>query len=383
MKYLNIIFVVLISVVFCSPAGARSGCCSHHGGVCGNYCCDGTRLSAICGGHYDSCDSSHLYLCYAQYSCQSAGGYWYESTCNTRPQLQCRYDNLPGCTTLVNCSNVGGYWYDNMCNNNPQAQCRFDNLDGCTNPTDCQNIGGYWFNNLCNETPQVQCRFNNLSGCVNQEECNDAGGYWYDNQCHAQPQPTLNPGGHNAAPSHALSVVIFPTSVTPSNNTVQVGACNDIMIQPTLSVPSADFDRTATLIMYIYIPDAGFGMNVPSKTKILTSETKFDLLSHAIDFSDSAGLNFTIYYGYVIGSTIKYNAYSIVVGASCNNAVPDCGSISDTSSCNTVAGCTWQAFPSPGSCILDCLPYTSPTECQNAFDGACKWNTLFGVCSPK
>ena len=177
-------------------------------------------------------------------------------------------------------------------------------------------------------------------------------------------------------------MVIFPTSVTPSNNTVQVGACDDIMIQPTLSVPSADLNRTATLIMYIYIPDAGFGMNVPSKTKILTSETKFDLLSHAIDFSDSAGLNFTIYYGYVIGSTIKYNAYLIVVGAFCDNSAPDCGAMSNASSCNANSGCEWQAFPTT-KCILKCSQFTSQSECQIGLDGGCEWNMMFGACAPK
>lgn len=30
---------------------ARRGCCSHHGGVCGNQCCDGTPLSAKCKGN--------------------------------------------------------------------------------------------------------------------------------------------------------------------------------------------------------------------------------------------------------------------------------------------------------------------------------------------
>jgi hypothetical protein len=33
-----------------SGALAQRGCCSHHGGVCGDACCDGTPLSAKCGG---------------------------------------------------------------------------------------------------------------------------------------------------------------------------------------------------------------------------------------------------------------------------------------------------------------------------------------------
>ncbi len=35
-----------------SSVSARSGCCSWHGGVCGSSCCDGTPLSAKCGGGY-------------------------------------------------------------------------------------------------------------------------------------------------------------------------------------------------------------------------------------------------------------------------------------------------------------------------------------------
>jgi len=34
---------------------ARSGCCSHHGGVCGCRCCDGSSLSVKCAPYYPSC----------------------------------------------------------------------------------------------------------------------------------------------------------------------------------------------------------------------------------------------------------------------------------------------------------------------------------------
>lgn len=121
----------------------------------------------------------------------------------------------------------------------------------------------------------------------------------------------------DAAPAHALPVVDFPAGVTPTNNQVQVGACSDVMIQPALMVPSVDVGKTVSLIMYIYLPDLNFGINIPSKTKTLTAETKFDLLPNVIDFSDSAGLNFYVYYGYMVGSVIKYNAYSVGVGLSC------------------------------------------------------------------
>jgi hypothetical protein len=37
---------------------ARSGCCSHHGGVCGCGCCDGSPLSATCAPYYPECQAS-------------------------------------------------------------------------------------------------------------------------------------------------------------------------------------------------------------------------------------------------------------------------------------------------------------------------------------
>ena len=56
MKKFIFIFLILVLIV---PvvAGARSGCCSHHGGVCGCGCCDGSGLSATCAPYYPSCNS--------------------------------------------------------------------------------------------------------------------------------------------------------------------------------------------------------------------------------------------------------------------------------------------------------------------------------------
>lgn len=51
------ILVVIIALFFyITPlVQARSGCCSHHGGVCGCGCCDGTGLSATCLPYYPEC----------------------------------------------------------------------------------------------------------------------------------------------------------------------------------------------------------------------------------------------------------------------------------------------------------------------------------------
>lgn len=42
---------------------ARQGCCSHHGGVCGCSCCDGTPLIAKCTPYYDCSDTKSYYSC--------------------------------------------------------------------------------------------------------------------------------------------------------------------------------------------------------------------------------------------------------------------------------------------------------------------------------
>lgn len=39
---------VLLTLSFSAVTYAQSGCCSHHGGVCGCSCCDGTPLSNLC-----------------------------------------------------------------------------------------------------------------------------------------------------------------------------------------------------------------------------------------------------------------------------------------------------------------------------------------------
>ncbi len=49
------LFFLFSLFIFTQPADARSGCCSHHGGVCGCGCCDGTGLSATCAPYYPEC----------------------------------------------------------------------------------------------------------------------------------------------------------------------------------------------------------------------------------------------------------------------------------------------------------------------------------------
>ena len=53
----NIIPLVLLLIALLLPAEARQGCCSHHSGVCGCSCCDGTPLSAKCAPYYPNCNN--------------------------------------------------------------------------------------------------------------------------------------------------------------------------------------------------------------------------------------------------------------------------------------------------------------------------------------
>lgn len=57
MKKLIFLLVLAILALFLLPnnVNARSGCCSHHGGVCGCGCCDGTSLSTTCAPYYPEC----------------------------------------------------------------------------------------------------------------------------------------------------------------------------------------------------------------------------------------------------------------------------------------------------------------------------------------
>lgn len=55
--WVKTLFVFLFFSLIFLPKNieARSGCCSHHSGVCGCRCCDGSSLSATCAPYYPSC----------------------------------------------------------------------------------------------------------------------------------------------------------------------------------------------------------------------------------------------------------------------------------------------------------------------------------------
>ena len=57
-KLYSSLFLILVLLLVAPEIFARSGCCSHHGGVCGCGCCDGTSLSAKCAPYYPECNSN-------------------------------------------------------------------------------------------------------------------------------------------------------------------------------------------------------------------------------------------------------------------------------------------------------------------------------------
>jgi hypothetical protein len=57
-KWTVLLFVHLVTLIIGQTAFARQGCCSHHAGVCGCQCCDGSPLSAKCEPYYPQCQET-------------------------------------------------------------------------------------------------------------------------------------------------------------------------------------------------------------------------------------------------------------------------------------------------------------------------------------
>lgn len=60
--FIAIIVIAVIFFVSITSVFARSGCCSHHGGVCGCGCCDGSPLSSTCAPYYPECSGNSNYV---------------------------------------------------------------------------------------------------------------------------------------------------------------------------------------------------------------------------------------------------------------------------------------------------------------------------------
>lgn len=112
-----LIFLLLLPLI----TYARSGCCSHHGGVCGCGCCDGTGLSATCAPYYPECNSAPSYVApvyippvptITSTTSSKAKADTLGSTTNTYPStVTSKSDDTLTIVTLVGAAAFGGWAY--------------------------------------------------------------------------------------------------------------------------------------------------------------------------------------------------------------------------------------------------------------------------------
>lgn len=131
-----------------------------------------------------------------------------------------------------------------------------------------------------------------------------------DCNLHAYPETP------QAAVAYVQAATHYVPQPNPGDTQVTVGATTGVMITPTIQVATGDVGSSGFLILYIYAPAINYGVNIPGRQVTLGSIQFIDLLPNPFNFSNAAGLNFIVYYGYVNGNgTIMYNAYTVnVVG---------------------------------------------------------------------
>ena len=270
--------------------------------------------------------------------------------------------------------------------------CSENNLENC-NESECINIGKYWYDNKCNVTPQTteeNCDSSNLSLCNSQSECENADGYWYDNKCNMSPKGNNEVSNDMVYPTSTMNLVEYKDGAeqpNPSDNIVDIPASDGVYLQPTVSVDASDVGKNAYLVMYIYLTQLNSGFMLPVKTVTLESTQKFTNLSNALDFSDALGMTFDVYFGYRIGTVLKYSVFRVdIVEKSEENIVSDCSQYKDSDTCTGDKNCVvvTDFFGNFEKCVLNCTQYTDQTTCESAFDGkSCSWNVNFSTCGVK
>ena len=112
MKFKAILPIILLTIALALPliTDARSGCCSHHGGVCGCGCCDGTPLSTTCAPYYPWCNESNSNSDYnpPAKSNPSSGFTGYNSETNTNKEDDSSFWWGLG---IVGLGGAGAYYY--------------------------------------------------------------------------------------------------------------------------------------------------------------------------------------------------------------------------------------------------------------------------------
>lgn len=169
------LFFLLVSsglfLISNTAVSARSGCCSHHGGVCGCGCCDGTDLSRTCAPYYPECSGGSMTT--------PAATARPTAPPTPRPTLVPTVKPTPLFTPAVaQCSDTS----DAVCPKN----CTAGNDIDC-----CGKKSGYsWFDNYgcykstdvaCSATQDNQCSVMCIAG-NDFDCCSKLEGYtWYDN----------------------------------------------------------------------------------------------------------------------------------------------------------------------------------------------------------
>lgn len=99
-----------------NAAAAHSGCCSHHSGVCGCLCCDGSLLSSTCLPFYTGCGSpsAPFGLTAVANSSSEAGLSWLNgSTSETACRIEAKadagsFEQVGNCQANASSAIVGG-----------------------------------------------------------------------------------------------------------------------------------------------------------------------------------------------------------------------------------------------------------------------------------
>ena len=120
-----------------------------------------------------------------------------------------------------------------------------------------------------------------------------------------------------AAPGTPLAVTTFEVGVTlvnPGDIQVIISA-GPIYLHPVIQVDAADRGQSATMFMYVYLPDSNVGFTLGQKSITLGDTVDFaQMLPQSIDLTGYEGLVFDIYCAYILNSeTIKYDAYEVRV----------------------------------------------------------------------
>lgn len=116
----------------------------------------------------DKCDSDHFDLCVNSQNCTSAGGFWYNSTCNEYESgAVCDEQHVGLCVTQSTCTNADGYWYNASCHEDQQPVCgngkveKGEECDGKNlTSKDCDYFGYDGGTLSCVSSGEYSCSFN-------------------------------------------------------------------------------------------------------------------------------------------------------------------------------------------------------------------------------